>query len=102
MSTRAPARSKITRAQPSPVFPAVRKPETKGERTRAALIEAGYHLFLRRGYHGTSMRDIARAAGEAVRQAAPVTLGNLVEFALGDIARRARQESTEDADHLDA
>jgi AcrR family transcriptional regulator len=42
------------------------RPETKGERTRAALIEASYHLFLSRGYHGTSMRDIARAAGLAL------------------------------------
>ncbi len=42
------------------------KPETKGERTRAALIEASYHLFLSRGYHGTSMRDIANAAGIAL------------------------------------
>jgi AcrR family transcriptional regulator len=40
--------------------------ETKGERTRAALIEASYHLFLSRGYHGTSMRDIARAADIAL------------------------------------
>ena len=42
------------------------KPETKGERTRAALIEASYHLFLCRGYHGTSMRDIADEAGLAL------------------------------------
>lgn len=40
--------------------------ETKGERTRAALIEAGYHLFLCRGYHGTSMRDIADETGLAL------------------------------------
>ncbi len=42
------------------------KPKTKGGRTRAALIEAGYNLFLCRGYHGTSMRDIAHAAGIAL------------------------------------
>ncbi len=42
------------------------KPETKGERTRAALIEASYHLFLSRGYHGTSMRDIANTTGIAL------------------------------------
>lgn len=42
------------------------RPETKGERTRAALIEASYHLFLSRGYHGTSMRDIAQTAGIAL------------------------------------
>ena len=42
------------------------RPETKGERTRAALVEASYHLFLSRGYHGTSMRDIADEAGLAL------------------------------------
>jgi AcrR family transcriptional regulator len=37
-------------------------PATKGKRTRAAIIEAAYRLFLCNGYHGTSMRDIAEAA----------------------------------------
>jgi AcrR family transcriptional regulator len=41
-------------------------PATKGERTRAAIVEAAYQLFLRNGYHGTSMRDIAEAAGIAL------------------------------------
>jgi len=41
-------------------------PATKGERTRAAIIEAAYQLFLRNGYHGTSMRGIAEAAGIAL------------------------------------
>jgi AcrR family transcriptional regulator len=41
-------------------------PATKGERTRAAIIEAAYVLFLRNGYHGTSMRDIAEVAGIAL------------------------------------
>ena len=39
---------------------------TKGERTRAALLEAGYQLFVTQGYHATSTRDIASAAGLAV------------------------------------
>ncbi|RPI84589.1 MAG: TetR/AcrR family transcriptional regulator [Chloroflexi bacterium] len=39
---------------------------TKGERTRAELIESAHFLFLEKGYHGTSMRDIARHAGIAV------------------------------------
>jgi AcrR family transcriptional regulator len=39
---------------------------TKGERTRAALIEAGYQLFITQGYHATSTRDIAAAVGLAV------------------------------------
>ncbi len=39
---------------------------TKGERTRAALIEAGHKLFIHQGYHGTSMREIADEAGLAL------------------------------------
>ncbi len=40
--------------------------ETKGDRTRAALIEAAYQLFSTQGYHAASMRDIANAAGLAL------------------------------------
>jgi AcrR family transcriptional regulator len=40
--------------------------DTKGGRTRAALIEASYQLFITRGYHGTSMRNIADEAGLAL------------------------------------
>lgn len=36
---------------------------TRGERTRTEIIAAAHRLFLERGYHGTSMRQIARAAG---------------------------------------
>ncbi len=43
-----------------------RRLETKGGRTRAALIEASYQLFITRGYHGTSMRNIADEAGLAL------------------------------------
>ncbi len=39
---------------------------TKGKRTRAAVLEAGYRLFVTQGYHATSTRDIAAAAGLAV------------------------------------
>lgn len=39
---------------------------TKGERTRALLIDAAYEQFIANGYHGTSMRDIADGAGLAV------------------------------------
>ena len=67
MPTRAASHAKTTRARSSAAARAPGdKPETKGERTRAALVEAGYHLFLKCGYHGTSMRDIARAAGIAL------------------------------------
>ena len=34
----------------------------KAQRTRAAIIDAGYRLFLSKGYHATSMRQIADAA----------------------------------------
>jgi AcrR family transcriptional regulator len=37
-----------------------------GERTREAIIEAAFSLFLRQGYHGTSMRQIAKRAGIAL------------------------------------
>jgi len=39
---------------------------TKGERTRARLLEAGLALFEKRGYQGTTLRDIAAAAGVSV------------------------------------
>ncbi len=39
---------------------------SKGERTRAALLESAYTQFTQRGYHGTSMRSIAEGAGLAV------------------------------------
>lgn len=39
---------------------------SKGEATRARLIEAAYGLFMQQGFHGTSMRQIAEAAGLAV------------------------------------
>jgi len=36
---------------------------TKGEQTRAALIEAAFELFSRQGYHATTMRQIAERTG---------------------------------------
>ncbi|MFN8598389.1 MAG: TetR/AcrR family transcriptional regulator [Anaerolineae bacterium] len=55
-------------APDTPIGSAVRSSavETKGDRTRAALIEAAYQLFNSKGYHATSMRDIATAAGLAL------------------------------------
>lgn len=38
----------------------------KGKNTQAAILEAANDLFLRQGYHGTSMRQIAREAGIAL------------------------------------
>jgi AcrR family transcriptional regulator len=39
---------------------------SRGERTQAEIVEAAYELFLERGYHGTSMRQIAKSAGIAL------------------------------------
>jgi AcrR family transcriptional regulator len=39
---------------------------TKGERTRQAVLEAAYSLFLEQGYAATSMRQIAEGAGLAL------------------------------------
>ncbi|MBT3392028.1 MAG: TetR/AcrR family transcriptional regulator [Chloroflexi bacterium] len=39
---------------------------TKGELTRESIIQAAHTLFVRQGYHGTSMRQIAEEAGIAV------------------------------------
>jgi AcrR family transcriptional regulator len=45
---------------------AEKSPTARGEDTRRRLIAAAYTLFLEHGYHGTSMRAIAQAAGLAV------------------------------------
>lgn len=42
------------------------KERTKGEHTRARIIQAAHRLFTERGYHGTSMRQIAEQAGLAL------------------------------------
>jgi AcrR family transcriptional regulator len=39
---------------------------TKGERTRDRVIQAAHRLFIEQGYHGTSMRRIAKRAGLAL------------------------------------
>ncbi len=54
------------RHKPIGVTAAAEEFNTKGERTRAALLAAGYQLFVTQGYHATSTRDIAAAAGLAV------------------------------------
>lgn len=36
---------------------------TKGEEARTAILHAAWKLFITRGYTGTSLRDIAKAAG---------------------------------------
>jgi AcrR family transcriptional regulator len=42
------------------------KPPSKGEQTRAAIVEAAYSLFLKHGFHGATMRQIADGAGLAL------------------------------------
>jgi AcrR family transcriptional regulator len=42
------------------------KPLSKGEQTRLAIIEAALALFREKGYHGTSMRQIATHADIAL------------------------------------
>jgi len=39
---------------------------TRGERTRNEIILSAHSLFINQGYHGTSMRQIASAAGIAL------------------------------------
>jgi len=39
---------------------------TKGQLTRARVTNAAHRLFIERGYHGTSMRQIAKQAGLAL------------------------------------
>lgn len=40
--------------------------QTKGQRTRTAIIDTAHKLFIEQGYHGTSMRQIAQEAGIAL------------------------------------
>lgn len=39
---------------------------TKGDRTRQEILQAAHQLFLKNGFHGTSMRQIAQGAGITV------------------------------------
>jgi AcrR family transcriptional regulator len=39
---------------------------SRGERTRNQILAAAHLLFVQKGYHGTSMREIARQAGIAL------------------------------------
>jgi AcrR family transcriptional regulator len=46
--------------------PAPSAPSSRGQETRARLLDAAFDEFRRHGFHGTSMRQIAQAAGLAV------------------------------------
>ena len=39
---------------------------TRGEHTRSEILQAAYNLFIKQGYHGTSMRQIAHQASLAL------------------------------------
>lgn len=39
---------------------------SRGEQTRTAILQAAHDLFVQQGYHGTSMRQVARQAGIAL------------------------------------
>lgn len=39
---------------------------SRGEQSRQQIIQAATHLFIRQGYHGTSMRQVAQEAGIAL------------------------------------
>ena len=39
---------------------------TRGEQTRQAILQAAHDLFIKQGYHGTSMRQITREADIAL------------------------------------
>ena len=49
----------------NPTQPEV-EPVSRGDATRARVLEAAHSLFLKNGFHGTSMRQIADGAGIAV------------------------------------
>src|SRR3990172_13368732 len=44
----------------------IKTPTAKGEQTRAAIIKAAYALFLKKGFHATSVREIAEKADLAL------------------------------------
>jgi AcrR family transcriptional regulator len=60
---RTPSTQKLA---PPAALTATTKPITKGERTRAVVLDAAKRLFVANGYHGTSMRQIADEAGLAL------------------------------------
>ncbi len=39
---------------------------TRGEQTRTTILQVAHDLFIKQGYHGTSMRQIAQQANLAL------------------------------------
>ncbi len=62
MATRSTSRKKATSARPAPP----EEPATKGERTRATILDAAHQLFTCKGFHATTMREIAHEADIAL------------------------------------
>ena len=56
---------RITR-RPNTLSRPAEAPTPRGGAARSKILEAAHDLFLRNGFHGTSMRQIADAAGVAV------------------------------------
>jgi AcrR family transcriptional regulator len=52
--------------QPTRTKNKTRKPQARGEVTRDRLLDVALEQFVRHGFHGTSMRQIAAAGGLAV------------------------------------
>jgi len=44
----------------------IEAPLSRGEQTRTAILQAAHDLFIEQGYHGTSMRQIAKQANLAL------------------------------------
>jgi AcrR family transcriptional regulator len=58
--------SSIQKIAPPATLTPTARPITKGERTRAVVLDAAKRLFVSKGYHGTSMREIADESGLAL------------------------------------
>ncbi|GGU97398.1 TetR family transcriptional regulator [Actinomadura cremea] len=63
MSEQTPRRASGGRRAPARKGPTDRRGPTKGERTRATILDAATELFSRSGFHAVSLRDIAAQAG---------------------------------------
>lgn len=60
-----PTRRSRPRSKPTRRYESPRRAEHAAQ-TRAAVLDAAWRLFAERGWAGTGMRDVARAAGVAV------------------------------------
>lgn len=72
----------------------VRKPSTAGDATKAKLLDAAECLFADRGYDGTPLRDIAKAAG--VHMALSTYHFGSKEALFAEVIRRRAVQMTEE------